>query len=100
MLYKFQKYKEEILYYLIRVCGKEKLWNIVKDFGFANAEIAKKNPKVIEAFLNKIKGIPEGDIESEVEKATQKFLITQKTGNNNNFFIYVIAGVISLANIF
>jgi hypothetical protein len=99
LLYKYQKYTNEILYFMIRVCGEEKLRNIVKDLGFANAEISKKNPKVIEAFLNKIKGIPEGDIELEAEKATQKFLITQKTGNNN-FFIYVIAGVISLANIF
>jgi hypothetical protein len=100
VLYKFQKYKEKILYYLIRLCREEKLWNIVKDLEFANAEISKKNPKVIEAFLNKIKDIPEGDIESEAEKATQNFLITRKMGNNNNFFIYVIAGVISLANIF
>jgi hypothetical protein len=100
VLYKFQKYKEKILYYLIRLCREEKLWNIVKDLEFANTEISKKNPKVIEAFLNKIKDIPEGDIESEAEKATQNFLITRKMGNNNNFFIYVIAGVISLANIF
>ena len=88
------------MYYLIRICEEEKLWTIVKDFRFANAEISKKDPKVIEAYLNKIKGIPEGDIEAEVEKATQKSLTTLKTDNNNNLSIYVIAGVISLANIF
>jgi hypothetical protein len=98
LLYKYQRYKNEILYYLIRLCDEEKLWNVVKDFRFVNTEISKKSSDV-KAFLNKIKGLPESDVQSAVEKATQVSL-TRHKNSNDNFFIYVIAGVISLANIF
>ena len=50
LLYKYQKYKTEILYYLIRICQEEKLWSVVKDFRFVNAEISKKNPEDIKFF--------------------------------------------------
>jgi len=99
LLYKYQKYMQEILYYLIRICEEEKLWNVVKDFRFVDAEISKKNPEDIKVFLNKIKGLHESDIQSEAEKAAQIFLI-RHNNSNDNFFIYVIAGVISMANIF
>jgi hypothetical protein len=65
LLYKYQKYKTEILYYLIRICQEEKLWNVVKDFRFVNAEISKKNPEDIKVFLNKIKGLHESDIHQQ-----------------------------------
>ena len=97
LLYKYQKYKNEILYYLIRICDEEKFQNvIVKDFRFVDTEITKKNPEDVDAFLNKIKGLDENDLESEVDKATRLSLLR----HNNNIFIYVIAGVISMANIF
>jgi hypothetical protein len=99
LLYKYQKYKTEILYYLTRICEEEKLWNVVKDFRFVNAETSKKNQADVKAFLNKIKGLPESSIQAEVEKATQRY-ITRHKNSNDNFFIYVIAGVISMANIF
>jgi hypothetical protein len=98
LLYKYQRYTNEILYYLIRICEEEKL-NIIKDFRFVNAEISKKSSEDVKAFLNKIKGLPESDVQSAVEKATQVSLI-RHNNSNDNFFIYVIAGVISMANIF
>jgi UPF0288 family protein (methanogenesis marker protein 3) len=87
----------EILYNLIRNYEEEKFWNVVKDFRYIETELSQKSPKVIEAFLNKIKGLHESDIQSEAEKATQASLNRHKN-RNDNVFIYVIAGVISMAN--
>lgn len=98
LLYRYQKYETEILYNLIRNYEEEKFWNVVKDFRNVDAELSKKSSKEIEAFFNKIKGLDENDIESEVEKATRLSLL--RHNNNGNVFIYVIAGVISMANIF
>ncbi|CAN5237782.1 hypothetical protein BH18THE2_BH18THE2_34780 [soil metagenome] len=98
MLYRYQKYEWKILYNLIRNYEEEKFWNVVKDFRYVDAELSKKSSKEIEAFFNKIKGLDENDIESEVEKATRLSLL--RHNNNDNVFIYVIAGVISMANIF
>ena len=98
LLYRYQKYKWEILYNLIRNYEEEKFWNVVKDFRYVNAELSKKSSKEIEAYFNKIKGLDDNDVESEVEKATRLSLL--RHNNNDNFFIYVIAGVISMANIF
>jgi hypothetical protein len=86
------------LYYLIRTGKEEKLWNVVKDFRYVDAEISKKSSKEIEIFLNKIKGLDENDVESEVEKATRISLL-RHNNSNDNVFIHVIAGVISMANI-
>ncbi|MGI8832302.1 MAG: hypothetical protein ACR2IS_06670 [Nitrososphaeraceae archaeon] len=86
------------MYNLIRNYEEEKFWNVVKDFRYVDAELSKKSSKEIEAFFNKIKGLDENDIESEVEKATRLSLL--RHNNNDNVFIYVIAGVISMANIF
>ena len=98
LLYKYQKFKNEILYHLIRICEEEKFWKVVvKDFRFVDTEISKSS-KEIEAFFNKIKGLDENDVESEVEKVTRLSLL--RHNNNNNVFIYVIAGVISMANMF
>ena len=71
---------------------------VVKDFRYVDAELSKKSSKEIEAFFNKIKGLDENDVESEVEKVTRLSLL--RHNNNNNVFIYVIAGVISMANMF
>ena len=97
LLYRYQKYVCEILYNLIRICEEEKFWSVVKDFRYVKAELSQKSPKVIETFLNKIKGLHESDVQSEAEKATQTSLNRHKN-SNDNAFIYVIAGVISMAN--
>ena len=83
---------------MIRICEEEKFWKVVvKDFRFVDTEISKSS-KEIEAFFNKIKGLDENDVESEVEKVTRLSLL--RHNNNDNVFIYVIAGVISMANMF
>ena len=84
---------------MIRICEEEKFWKVVvKDFRFVDTEISKKSSKEIEAFFNKITGLDENDLESEVEKVTRLSLL--RHNNNDNVFIYVIAGVISMANMF
>jgi hypothetical protein len=71
--------------------------NTLKPFSFVKEKID-ENPKKTEIFINKIKSLDENELESEADKLAQSSLNMHKEGNN--LFVYVIAGVISLANIF
>jgi hypothetical protein len=96
LLYEYLRYKNLILFYLIRI-DENTLMNTLKPFSFVKEKID-ENPKKTEIFINKIKSLDENELESEADKLAQSSLNMHKEGNN--LFVYVIAGVISLANIF
>lgn len=96
LLHKYQKYIIELLYYLIQIC-EDKFWNIVKDFRFIDLDSIKRKPEVLRAFLDKIKTLDENELKREAEKASLSSLGKLGRGKQN-FFIFVIAGVVAIAN--
>jgi hypothetical protein len=96
LLYEYLKYRSLVLFYLIRM-DENALMNTIQSFGFVKDKID-ENPKKTEIFTNKIKSLNESELEGEADKLTQSSLNMYK--EHNNLFVYVIAGVISLANIF
>jgi hypothetical protein len=96
LLYEFLKYNALVLFYLIRM-DENALMNTVQPFSFVKDKI-EDNPKKTEIFMNKIKSLDENELDREADKLAQSSLNMHK--DDNNLFVYAIAGVISLANIF
>jgi hypothetical protein len=96
LLYEYLRYNALVLFYLIRM-NENALMNTVQPFSFVKDKI-EGNPKMTELFMNKIKSLDENELEREADILAQSSLNVHK--EDNNLFVYVIAGVISLANIF
>jgi hypothetical protein len=96
LLYEYLKYRTLVLFYLIRM-DENALMNTIRPFSFVKDK-TEENPKKTEIFTNKIKSINENELEREADKLAQSSLNMHR--EDNNLFVYIIAGVISLANIF
>jgi hypothetical protein len=96
LLYEYLRYINLVFFYLIRM-DENTLMNTFQPFSFVKDKID-ENPKKTEIFMNKIKSLDENELEKEADKLAQSSLNIHE--GDNNLFLYIIAGVISLANIF
>jgi hypothetical protein len=88
VLPKFLKYRNLVIYYLIRM-DENAYWRAVEPFQFVK-EARMKKPKETELYLNKIRSLSENELQEEAEKSAQATL--RQKYDNVGFFINVIAG--------
>ncbi|MBV9175460.1 MAG: hypothetical protein JO297_00310 [Nitrososphaeraceae archaeon] len=104
LLYRFVKYRNLVLYYLIRNHNEGALSDNVKPFGIeenksniADEKERGKKREASEAFLKRIKNISEEDLEHEADIRAKEYIT--KHADDKDLFIYIIGGLLGYTNI-